>query len=566
MANRYWVGGTNTWDATAGTKWALTDGGAGGQDVPTSSDDVFFTATSGTVTVTISASSRCLNLNCTGFTGTIAGTSTLYIYGSLTLNNSMSWTRSAGQVNLAGTGTHTLSTFGKTNGGDYWNVTGTGTYTLLNDFVVNNSFEVRQGTFDADIYNITANSIKLGYITQSCNVYMGSGTWKVAGNTTVGFDILSTATVNLYCETSTLKIENTITDAQNQNLGNKTYYNVWFASHSAGGYFVINGSNIMNELKISPAVDVRFTVGTTQTVNSLDINGDVSNNAKIGCYNLRELKVYSSSITIPDNSLSIIVEAYGGGGAGGGATNTTGQGGGGAGGQYAKKTIDVSAKIGQTFNFTVGGLKAGTTGTGGAGNDSIFYDTDGTTVLVRAKGGAGGQSDVAGGAGGLGSDVDGIGDIVYRGGNGSGIAGSNSGAGGGGSGSTGAGGDASGITSGTGTDLNGGNGGSGRTTGGIGNAGLNSGGGGGGGKATTTTDKAGGNGGSGAIYITIIGKAVISDSSGKNNLTYTTITKMIATGGATFNAFTSNGNVDGGDNIGWNFLSSAQASFLLNMI
>jgi hypothetical protein len=29
MANRYWVGGTATWDATAGTKWATTSGGAG---------------------------------------------------------------------------------------------------------------------------------------------------------------------------------------------------------------------------------------------------------------------------------------------------------------------------------------------------------------------------------------------------------------------------------------------------------------------------------------------------------------------------------------------------------
>ena len=30
MADRYWVGGTAAWDGTAGTKWALTSGGAGG--------------------------------------------------------------------------------------------------------------------------------------------------------------------------------------------------------------------------------------------------------------------------------------------------------------------------------------------------------------------------------------------------------------------------------------------------------------------------------------------------------------------------------------------------------
>jgi len=42
MANRYWVGGSDQWNGTAGTKWALTSGGAGGQTVPTSADDVFF--------------------------------------------------------------------------------------------------------------------------------------------------------------------------------------------------------------------------------------------------------------------------------------------------------------------------------------------------------------------------------------------------------------------------------------------------------------------------------------------------------------------------------------------
>jgi hypothetical protein len=41
MANRFWVGGTASWDGTAGTKWALTSGGAGGQAVPTSADDVY---------------------------------------------------------------------------------------------------------------------------------------------------------------------------------------------------------------------------------------------------------------------------------------------------------------------------------------------------------------------------------------------------------------------------------------------------------------------------------------------------------------------------------------------
>lgn len=87
MANRYWVGGSASWDGTAGTKWALTDGGAGGQAIPTSTDDVFFTATSGAVTVTlVSGWDSCKNLNCTGFTGTLTSSSFCYIniYGDAT--------------------------------------------------------------------------------------------------------------------------------------------------------------------------------------------------------------------------------------------------------------------------------------------------------------------------------------------------------------------------------------------------------------------------------------------------------------------------------------------------
>ena len=41
-ANRYWVGGTDSWDATPGLKWSTISGGTGGAAVPTSTDDVFF--------------------------------------------------------------------------------------------------------------------------------------------------------------------------------------------------------------------------------------------------------------------------------------------------------------------------------------------------------------------------------------------------------------------------------------------------------------------------------------------------------------------------------------------
>lgn len=74
MADRYWVGGTDNWSATAGSKWATTSGGAGGAAVPTAADDVYFDSNSGSVTVSIATNVVCRSLNCTGFTGTLSHT------------------------------------------------------------------------------------------------------------------------------------------------------------------------------------------------------------------------------------------------------------------------------------------------------------------------------------------------------------------------------------------------------------------------------------------------------------------------------------------------------------
>jgi hypothetical protein len=84
MANRYWVGGTGTWDGTALLKWSTTSGGIGGSAVPTSADTVFFDANSGANTVTIGAGTAiCSTLTMTGFTGTLAfGTNSIDLAGT----------------------------------------------------------------------------------------------------------------------------------------------------------------------------------------------------------------------------------------------------------------------------------------------------------------------------------------------------------------------------------------------------------------------------------------------------------------------------------------------------
>jgi len=67
MADRYWVGGSGSWNST--TKWSTTSGGASGASVPTSADNAIFNASSGSgsthYTVTVTANSTCANLTFT---------------------------------------------------------------------------------------------------------------------------------------------------------------------------------------------------------------------------------------------------------------------------------------------------------------------------------------------------------------------------------------------------------------------------------------------------------------------------------------------------------------------
>lgn len=54
----------------------------------------------------------------------------------------------------------------------------------------------------------------------------------------------------------------------------------------------------------------------------------------------------------------------------------------------------------------------------------------------------------------------------------------------------------------------------------------------------------------------------LSKSSGVVSVNYCTISRSTATGGATWNAYTSNGNVDGGNNSGWNFTAPSSGNGL----
>jgi hypothetical protein len=170
MANRYWVGsGGQNWDGTAGTKWALTSGGAGGQAVPTTADDVFFDSNSGASTIAISTGNTgAKSINLTGFSGggLITGTAAITVAGSVTLASGPGFGYT-GTMTITGSGTITSAT--KTfnnlviNGvgitvtlGDALSVTktaGTSTLTLTNGTLNLAGFNSSAAIFSSDNSN-----------------------------------------------------------------------------------------------------------------------------------------------------------------------------------------------------------------------------------------------------------------------------------------------------------------------------------------------------------------------------------------------------------------------------
>jgi hypothetical protein len=143
MANRYWVGGTASWDSTAGTKWSATSGGAGGASVPTSVDDVFFDANSGSPNVSISVGNTgCASINCTGYTGNLGGTGALTISGSMTLSSAMTFTYGGA---LSFNGAASLDTAGKSITGNI--IVNNTTLTLSSNVTSSSLLELNSSTF-----------------------------------------------------------------------------------------------------------------------------------------------------------------------------------------------------------------------------------------------------------------------------------------------------------------------------------------------------------------------------------------------------------------------------------
>lgn len=270
MANRYWVGGTGSWDATT-THWSATSGGASGASVPTLSDDVIFdtlsNATLYTVTLTTAPVCRSVTIGAPA-TGavTVAGSAAWSIYGSLTIAATGVTRTFTSAITFAATTTgFTITTNGVALASAIVLNGAGGGWTLGSALTTTGAFTLTQGAFDTANFNLTTsgNFVSTGALTRSLTLGSSSITCLL-------YNALSATNLTVNAGTSTI----TVTAAAGQfSGGGLTYYNVYKANNG----FAINDSNNTFNALTNNTVTASGTFfcqfAGNQTIGTLTING-----------------------------------------------------------------------------------------------------------------------------------------------------------------------------------------------------------------------------------------------------------------------------------------------------
>jgi hypothetical protein len=307
MANRYWVGGTGTWNTSSTTNWSASSGGPNGASVPTAADSVFFDQ-AGTYTVTTTGSLTCLDFTVSAGTVAFTNTGTITVSGSMSLLAGTTWGGSMGLAFNATTTGKTVTTNGVVLGNTSFSGAG-GYWTLGSALTVGStsSITVLAGTFDTGGYavscgifnssNSNVRTIKLNSSTINVGVAISGGIWNCAIVTNLTFNA-GTSTIIVNNNSSTFGTSNATTGL--------TFYNVTFASGSTSS--TILGANTFNNLTVIKSGSVG--VSTLNFSNSQTINGTLSTTSTAG--NRRVFfasSTYGIGWTLTCNSASSLTDA-----------------------------------------------------------------------------------------------------------------------------------------------------------------------------------------------------------------------------------------------------------------
>jgi len=267
MADRFWVGGTGTWNTVNTANWSATDGGSGGVSVPTSADDVYFSGSSGTGTVTISGTVVCQSLVTfypTNSSVSIAASSaTIQIYGQLDLSGQGSFTGQPA-VQFLGSILGDLVSNGKILGALTINRPGNevslgGALTATNATIT-----ITNGTFTTNNYAVAASSLSSSN-SNTRAINLGSSTVTLSGG---GATLNFAAATGLTFNAGTSQINCTTTSSLTFAGGGQNFHNVSCTATTL--QFTVSGQNTFNNLSVNGRTTAGltvFAVTADQTIN-----------------------------------------------------------------------------------------------------------------------------------------------------------------------------------------------------------------------------------------------------------------------------------------------------------
>jgi hypothetical protein len=318
MADRYWVGGSGTWDSSSTTNWSSTSGGAPGASAPTLADNAYFDGASDTgaaFTVTVSEPVSCLNLIIGDGTTvsaldqamTLAGNVLNFnVHGSLFFpTTNFTRTITTTFIMFAESGSHTITTNGKSLAAASSGSTGiqfgspalqsNATFTLGSALTIaTGTTEFASGSFDTANYNFTSSSAFIFREIFTKSLTLGSSTIAIGivNNAFVFTSGANSTNTTINAGTSTITFNGPSTTLNGGlTTGGFNFYNVRFLSQSAGTT-TINGTNTFNNFEQRN----RSATG----IRNIQFNGDqiINGTLTLGAANtaIRRMFVHSDEI------------------------------------------------------------------------------------------------------------------------------------------------------------------------------------------------------------------------------------------------------------------------------
>jgi len=292
MADRYWVGGTNSWSAANTGSWSDTSGGTGGFSVPTASDNVFFDVNSGdsntVITVTSGGGGRsCLNFTWDyGFAGTMSGSGgapTINVYGNMELSGNGAFAPEAFPVVIfRGNGiTHTIISNTQSFGRVFFFGDADSRFELLDDFQCYDSSASTVVLDAGTLQPYGAVTVRKFSTSGSAAKVLNLGNvgWNITGGSEVVWDV-RTGPLQLNKETADIYLSSNAGVNRTFYTGGYDYNRIAIGGQGgAYGYTYFAGGASFTELygdKEAPTT-VFFEGGQTYNIDLISLTGYYNN-------------------------------------------------------------------------------------------------------------------------------------------------------------------------------------------------------------------------------------------------------------------------------------------------